>query len=93
MFNLKRQFRTACFDDATVRHDVNHVWFDVIQQAFEPLLEQLDHHYLNEVSGLENPTSEHLAHWIWERLKPVLAELKEVEISETCDSGCRYRGA
>ena len=67
--------------------------FDVIQQAFEPLLEQLDHHYLNEVSGLENPTSEHLAHWIWERLKPVLAELKEVEISETCDSGCRYRGA
>ena len=67
--------------------------FDVIQQAFEPLLEQLDHHYLNEVSGLENPTSEHLAHWIWERHKPVLAELKEVEISETCDSGCRSRGA
>ena len=57
--------------------------FDVIKQAFEPLLEQLDHHYLNEVSGLENPTSEHLAHWIWERLKPGLAEVKEVAISET----------
>ncbi len=66
--------------------------FDDIRQAFEPLLEQLDHHYLNEIPGLENPTSEHLVQWIWERLKPTLPELKEIEISETCDTGCRYRG-
>ena len=66
--------------------------FDDIQLAFEPLLEQLDHHYLNEIAGLENPTSEHLVHWIWDRLKPALPELTEVEISETCDTGCRYRG-
>ena len=66
--------------------------FDDIRQAFEPLLDQLDHHYLNEVAGLENPTSEHLVHWIWERLKPSLPALTEVEISETCDTGCRYRG-
>ena len=66
--------------------------FHVIAQAFDPLLEQLDHHYLNEVPGLENPTSENLAIWIWARLKPELPELIEVEISETCDSGCRYRG-
>ena len=66
--------------------------FDDIRQAFEPLLEQLDHHYLNEVAGLENPTSEHLVHWIWDRLKPTLPALTEVEVSETCDTGCRYRG-
>ena len=66
--------------------------FDDIKKAFDPLLDQLDHHYLNEVAGLENPTSETLCHWIWQRLKPNLAELTEVEISETCDSGCRYRG-
>ena len=66
--------------------------FDVIAQAFGPLLEQLDHHYLNEVPGLENPTSENLAIWVWARLEPELPGLTEVEISETCDSGCRYRG-
>ena len=66
--------------------------FDDIRQAFEPLLEVLDHHYLNEIEGLENPTSEHLVKWIWVRLKPALPELLEVEVSETCDTGCRYRG-
>ena len=66
--------------------------FDEIKQAFDPLLDQLDHHYLNEVEGLENPTSENLCHWIWTRLRPGLPQLTEVEISETCDSGCRYRG-
>ena len=65
--------------------------FDVIKQAFAPLYEQLDHHYLNDVPGLENPTSENLAHWIWQRLKPSLPELTEVEIKETCNTGCRYR--
>src|SRR5437870_3285890 len=42
--------------------------FADIKTAFSPLLEQLDHHYLNEVEGLSNPTSENLARWIWQRL-------------------------
>jgi 6-pyruvoyltetrahydropterin/6-carboxytetrahydropterin synthase len=66
--------------------------FDDIKDAFNPLLDQLDHHYLNEVPGLENPTSELLAKWIWERLKPALPELASVEIRETCTVGCTYRG-
>jgi len=66
--------------------------FDDIKDAFNPLLERLDHHYLNEVPGLENPTSELLAKWIWERLKPALPELASVEIRETCTVGCTYRG-
>ena len=66
--------------------------FDDIQKAFAPLYEQLDHHYLNEVEGLDNPTSENLSRWIWVNLKPLLPELDYVEIRETCDVGCIYRG-
>ena len=66
--------------------------FDDIKNAFGPLLDQLDHHYLNDIPGLENPTSELLAQWIWDRLKPELPELSSVEIRETCTVGCTYRG-
>lgn len=66
--------------------------FADIKTAFKPIFEQLDHHYLNEISGLENPTSENLARWIWQRLKPNLPELRQIEIKETCTSGCIYRG-
>ena len=52
--------------------------FADIKAAFKPLLEQLDHHYLNEIEGLENPTSENLARWIWERLETALARLWRV---------------
>ena len=54
-----------------------------ITKAFKPFWEKLDHHYLNDVPGLENPTSEHIAVWIWERLKPTLPLLKEVVVAET----------
>ena len=63
-----------------------------ISQAFEPLWEQLDHHYLNEIEGLENPTSERVALWIWDRLRPTLPLLKEVVVAETCTARCVYRG-
>ena len=66
--------------------------FADIKTAFKPLYDQLDHHYLNEIDGLDNPTSERLATWIWDRLKPALPLLSEVVVHETCTSGCRYRG-
>ena len=66
--------------------------FADIKSAFRPLYDQLDHHYLNEIDGLDNPTSERLAQWIWQRLKPALPQLGEVVVHETCTSGCRYRG-
>ena len=47
--------------------------FAEIKSAFKPLRDQLDHHYLNEIDGLSNPTSEQIAIWIWDRLKPELA--------------------
>jgi len=63
-----------------------------IKSAFAPLFDALDHRYLNEVPGLENPTSEVLAVWVWERLAPRLPGLSAVEIAETCTSRCVYRG-
>jgi 6-pyruvoyltetrahydropterin/6-carboxytetrahydropterin synthase len=66
--------------------------FGDIKAAFKPLEDQLDHHYLNEVPGLENPTSEVLAKWIWDRLIGELPNLREVRVRETCTSGCIYRG-
>lgn len=66
--------------------------FADIKAAFAPLHDRLDHHYLNEIPGLENPTSEHLAAWIWMHLQPTLPQLSEVVVHETCTSGCRYRG-
>ncbi|MHB1951229.1 MAG: 6-carboxytetrahydropterin synthase QueD [Acidiferrobacteraceae bacterium] len=66
--------------------------FADLKRAFEPVRERLDHRYLNEVPGLENPTSEHLARWIWSELKPSLAALARVVVHETCTAGCSYEG-
>jgi 6-pyruvoyltetrahydropterin/6-carboxytetrahydropterin synthase len=66
--------------------------FSDLKSAFEPLLAKLDHYYLNEVEGLENPTSENLARWIWRRLRPSLPQLNRIVVRETCTSGCIYQG-
>lgn len=63
-----------------------------ITAAFRPLWKRLDHRYLNDVPGLQNPTSEHIAVWIWKRLKPRLPRLVEVVVAETCTAQCVYRG-
>lgn len=63
-----------------------------ISRAFQPLWTQLDHFYLNEVPGLENPTSENIAIWIWNRLEPALPGLTEIVVAETCTARCIYRG-
>ena len=66
--------------------------FADVKRAFQPIYDQLDHHYLNDIPGLDNPTSERLAEWIWDQLKPVLPLLSAVVVHETCTSGCRYTG-
>ena len=66
--------------------------FADIKKVFKPIYDQLDHSYLNDVQGLENPTSENLAKWIWDKLKKELTYLTSIEVKETCSSGCIYRG-
>lgn len=66
--------------------------FTDIKSAFKPLYEILDHNCLNHIEGLENPTSENLCFWIWTMLKPQLLSLSQIEVRETCNSGCIYKG-
>jgi 6-pyruvoyltetrahydropterin/6-carboxytetrahydropterin synthase len=70
-------------------------WFldyGVIAAAVDPIRAKLDHYYLNEVPGLENPTSENLARWIWEQVRPSLPSLTKITVHETCESRCEYEG-
>jgi 6-pyruvoyltetrahydropterin/6-carboxytetrahydropterin synthase len=66
--------------------------FAEVKAAFKPLFDALDHRYLNDIPGLENPTSEQLAIWVWNRLSPTLPLLFEIVVAETCTSRCVYRG-
>lgn len=66
--------------------------FAEVKTAFQPLYDQLDHHYLNDIPGLENPTSEVLAKFVWDKMKPKLPMLSKVAVGETCTSGCEYGG-
>ena len=66
--------------------------FAEIKTAFAPIFEQLDHRYLNDIAGLENPTSECLAMWVWAKLKPALPLLAKIVVHETCTAGCAYTG-
>ncbi|MCW5963995.1 MAG: 6-carboxytetrahydropterin synthase QueD [Bryobacterales bacterium] len=66
--------------------------FADIKRACKPIEDALDHRYLNEIPGLENPTSENLARWVWQHLQPTLPGLSRIQVMETCTSGCEYRG-
>ncbi len=66
--------------------------FADIETVFRPFYAMLDHHCLNDIEGLENPTSENLARWIWCRVQAVLPTLSAVGVAETCNAGCIYRG-
>ena len=75
--------------------DVHTGWvmdFADIKKVFESIMTQLDHSCLNDIDGLENPSSENLAVWIWDQLKPDLSILSGIEVKETCSTGCIYRG-
>src|SRR3989442_1049839 len=62
------------------------------REAFAPIHDALDHRFLNDIEGLENPTSENLSRWIWNRLPQTLAGLSQVVVHETCTTGCIYEG-
>ena len=67
--------------------------FAEVDESWRPLHAILDHHYLNEVEGLENPTAELLARWIYERLElPPRAHLVSVTVHETCTAGAVFHG-
>jgi 6-pyruvoyltetrahydropterin/6-carboxytetrahydropterin synthase len=66
--------------------------FDRLEALWAPLQQELHTVCLNDIPGLENPTSEMIAHWIWQRLKPQLPMLSWVTVYETVTAGCHYDG-
>lgn len=81
--------------EAELPVDPNTGWtidFGDLDAICRPTFDRLDHHYLNEIEGLENPTSENLALWIWNRLAPDLSGLKTITVQETCRNACIYEG-
>jgi len=66
--------------------------FSDLAQVVNPVIRQLDHYYLHDINGLDNPTSEHIARWIWQKLEGDLPSLSKIVVSETCTSGCSYTG-
>lgn len=66
--------------------------FGDLKKVVGPVIDSLDHRLLNDIPGLENPTSEMIARWIWEQVADKVPLLSEVHVMETCTSGCGYRG-
>jgi len=64
----------------------------LIGEAMKPIVEQLDHAYLNDIPGLENPTIELMAAWLWQKLAPCCPGLYEIVVHETPTARCAYRG-
>ena len=63
-----------------------------MKAAIEPVRGRLDHYLLNEIEGLQNPTAENIARWVFDRLHPSLPLLESVRVHETCTTACEYRG-
>ena len=66
--------------------------FADVKSVFKPIYEQLDHNYLNDIAGLENPTSEQICVWLYQKLRPLLPLLSKVVVHETCTAGSSYSG-
>jgi 6-pyruvoyltetrahydropterin/6-carboxytetrahydropterin synthase len=67
--------------------------FGDMSKVVKPLIHQyLDHYLLNDVDGLENPTSENLCLWLWKKIKPDLPSLYKISVKETCNTRAEYRG-
>lgn len=66
--------------------------FAKLDKAWQGIHALLDHRYLNDITGLENPTSENLACWLWNSLQTPLPQLSKISVMESHDSGCIYHG-
>jgi 6-pyruvoyltetrahydropterin/6-carboxytetrahydropterin synthase len=66
--------------------------YDDVDNLMNPLIKKLDHQTLNNIKGLENPTSENIAKWFWKNLKKKISKLESIEINRPRIGGCIYSG-
>lgn len=67
--------------------------FADLKRAVKSVIDQLDHRLMNDIEGLENPTCERIAVWLWDRIKPEMPGLSKIELYETPTSGAIYEGS
>jgi 6-pyruvoyltetrahydropterin/6-carboxytetrahydropterin synthase len=80
------------FDGQVDPHTGFVIDFFEIERVFTPILRSLDHQFLNEVEGLDNPTAENISIWIWTRTKALLPTLSLVAVYETPNCWAEYDG-
>lgn len=86
-------YRLVIYLDGPLHSDLGWVMdFGVVKQVVSPVIDILDHRLLNDIPGLENPTCELVAKWIWDQIKPGLPLLSKIELHETPTSGVVYSG-
>jgi len=86
-------FKITITVNGQVNEDTGFVMdFSDIDSVFAPIHSMIDHAYLNDIEGLQNPSSENLCRWIWSRLSTSLPGLTKIEIRETESTGCIYKG-
>jgi len=83
---------TVFIEGVPISHEGWIMDFGDLKEILKPVLDTVDHHLLNEIPGLENPTTEFFAIWLWENIQPLLPHLKKIELSETGSSGVIYEG-
>jgi 6-pyruvoyltetrahydropterin/6-carboxytetrahydropterin synthase len=67
--------------------------FADLKSIVKPVINRLDHQCLNDLPGLENPTAENLAIWLWNEIMPAIHNLREIQVNETDGAGCIYNGS
>ncbi len=86
-------YRVTVHVDGEVQPDAGWVVdYGDISTVVGPVIARLDHIYLNEIPGLDNPTSEVLAQWLWDRVYADLPVLSAITVHETCTTSCTFRG-
>ena len=86
-------YRLTIYLEGELEKDLNWVIdFADLKNAINPILEIVDHKLLNKIEGLENPTCEMIAKWLWNKIKAQVPLLSKVELHETPTSGAIYKG-
>lgn len=86
-------YHLTLFFDGNISPDMGWIIdYSEIKNVVTPILKLVDHQFLNEVEGLENPTCELICIWLWKKIKPLITELKRIELKETPTSGAIYEG-
>lgn len=83
-------YRLLVTVDGPVRDDGFVIDFADVKTAVDPLIKQLDHHYLNDIPGLDNPTVEVQLEWLWQRIN--LPDLAQLKLFEGLTNSATYRG-